>query len=178
MFKKQDQKQRYRVNFQIKFSPVMVVKDGQNLGVMPVESARNLAKSSDLDLVEVAPNARPPVCRIMDFGKFKYELSLKEKNKQHKEQVLKEIRMTPVIAEHDLGVKIKAAQRFLEDGHKVQVKIMYKRREVPHKELGYNILDKFLSELSSLGERKSQPSFSVNSKGAILVSTLEPKDKK
>ena len=179
MFKKQDQKPRYRVNFQIRFSPVMVIKDGENLGTMPVETARNMALAANLDLVEVAPSARPPVCRIMDFGKFKYELSLKEKGKQQKDCVLKEIRMTPNTAEHDLGVKIKHAQKFLEGGHKVQVKIMYKKREIPHKQLGYEVLDKFTKGLTEFGERKSQPSFSINSKGATLTSTLEPlKDKK
>jgi translation initiation factor IF-3 len=175
MFKNQDQKLRYRINYQIKFSPVMVVKEGQNLGVMSVDAARNLAKNEDLDLVEIAPNARPPVCRIMDFGKFKYELSIREKNKQHKDHVLKELRMTPVIAEHDLDVKIKSAKRFLEDGHKVQVKVMYKKREVPHKQLGYNILDKFVNELNGLFECKAPATFSVNTKGATLCSMLEPK---
>ena len=179
MFKKQDQKPRYRVNFQIKFSPVMVVKDGENLGTMSADAARNLAKSFEMDLVEVAPNARPPVCRIMDFGKFKYELSIKEKSKQQKDFVLKEIRMTPGIAENDLGVKIKAAQRFLEGGHKVQVKVMYKKREIPHKQLGYEVLEKFTKGLVELGERKTPPSFSINNKGAILSSTIEPlKEKK
>ena len=175
MFKHdQKQKQRFRVNYQIKFSPVMVVQDGKNLGTMPIETARYLATKAGLDLVEVAPSAKPPVCRIMDFGKFKYEISIKEKTKQQKDHVLKELRMSPVIAEHDLGVKINAAKRFLEGGNKVQVKVMYKRREIAHKELGYTILNKFVSELSGLGEQKSSPSFSVNPKGAILCSTLEP----
>ena len=156
----------------------MVVKDGQNLGTMTVDAARNLAKSEGLDLVEVAANARPPVCRIMDFGKFKYELSIKEKSKQHKESVLKEIRMTPGIADNDIGVKMKAAQRFLEEGHKVQVKVMYKKREIPHKQLGYDVLEKFSKGLIEVGERKSPPSFSINNKGAILSATLTPKDKK
>ena len=174
MFKKQDQKQRFRVNYQIKFSPVMVVKDGENLGSMAVEAARSLAVQVGLDLVEVAPNARPPVCRIMDFGKFKYEMSIKEKQKQQKDHVLKEMRMTPSTAENDLMTKINAVRRFLENGHKVQLKVLYKRREIPHKQLGYQILDKFVKELAGVGESKSVPSFSVNSKGATLTSTIEP----
>jgi translation initiation factor IF-3 len=174
MFNKKQQDQRYRTNYQIRFSPVMVIQDGKNLGTMSIDAARNVAMRAGLDLVEVAPNARPPVCRIMDFGKFKYEISLKEKTKQQKEHILKELRLSPVIAEHDLMVKLNAAKRFLLDGHKVLIKVMYKKREIPHKELGYTILSKLVAELNGIGEQKSPPSFSINAKGAILCSNLEP----
>ena len=127
MFKKPE-KQRFRVNYQIKLSPVMVIQDGQNLGNMSADAARSLATQAGLDLVEVSPNARPPVCRIMDFGKFKYEMSLKEKQKQQKDHVLKEVRMTPSTAENDLLTKINAAKRFLEGGHKVLAHICGKMR--------------------------------------------------
>jgi translation initiation factor IF-3 len=115
----------------------VVDADGEMLGVMDTERARALAREKGLDLVEVAANTRPPVCRIMDFGKYKYEQSKKERkarSRQHQQQ-LKEVKLRPKIERHDLEVKIRAARRFLTERHKVKVTMNFRGREVTHAEI-------------------------------------------
>ena len=121
-----------RANEQIRFSPVMVIDDtGQNLGVMPTFQARSLASAKDLDLVEIDPHARPPGCKIMDFGKFKYDKAKKEKlaRERQKETELKEIRLTAKIGVHDLEYKARQAREFFDRGHKVKVSMRLRGRE-------------------------------------------------
>lgn len=168
-----EQKKWYRVNRQIRFSPVMVILNDQNLGVMPTDKAMDLAYREGLDLVEVAPAARPPVCKIIDYGKFKYEQGLKDKKAkaQAKSQQLKEVRMRPSIAEHDLGVKINAVRDFLESGNKVQVRIEFKKRENLHKDLGFTLINKVVDALNEISKVTQPPRLD----GKYLGCILEPK---
>jgi translation initiation factor IF-3 len=170
----QNDKKYYRVNEKIRFSPVMVVdQDGQNLGALPVDKAKQLAKSAKLDLVEVAPHARPPVCRIMDFGKFKYDQSIKEKKQRGKSKTNqpKEVRLSPRIADHDIETKSKAIKKFIEAGFKVQVKLEYKKRENAHKNLGFAVMEKVLAHLEEVAAPKDPPKL----QGRFLMCMLEPK---
>jgi translation initiation factor IF-3 len=164
----------YRVNDKIRFSPVMVVdQDGKNLGSIPLDQAKQKARAVKLDLVEVAPQARPPVCRIMDFGKFRYEQGVKQKKQKGKTKTLelKEIRLSPRIADHDIETKAKAAERFVKAGHKVQLKLEYKRRENAHKDLGFEVMEKILNHLDELVDVQRAPKLD----GRFLTCLVEPK---
>ena len=126
---------------------------------MPIEQAITLAESLGLDLVEVAPNARPPVCRIMDYGKFKYEearKARKAKKKQHTVQV-KEVKFRPGIEEHDFEFKIRHATRFLEEGNKVKATMMYRGRQITHAEIGREVLMRVAKALEELGNIEPPP---------------------
>lgn len=139
-----------RINEEIRAREVRVVSsDNEQLGIMSVRDALAMAEDRHLDLVEVAPNGKPPVCRIMDFGKYRYEQQKREKEAKKKQKVLtlKEVKLRPNIEDHDFYVKMKAAQRFLEDGNKVKVTIMFRGRELSHPELGEKLLHRFASEL-------------------------------
>jgi len=149
-----------RVNERIRISPVRVVdEDGEMLGIMSADEGRALARERGLDLVEVAASSRPPVCRIMDFGKYKYEQNKKDRkarSKQHQQQ-LKEVKLRPKIERHDLDVKIRAARRFLSDHHKVKVTMNFRGREVTHAEIGRNILNRVAEELDDVGTVETAP---------------------
>ena len=163
-----------RVNEKIRISPVLVISDtGENLGSMNVANALTLARSKGLDLIEVSPDVRPPVCRTIDYGKFKYQKALKEReSKKHSKQAeLKEIRMRPVTAEHDLAVKMKAAKSFLEEGNTVLIKMKFERREVQFKELGFNLAKKIIDELADISCVKQPPSM----QGKFLTFVLNKK---
>ncbi len=142
-----------RINDRIRISPVRLVdEDGEQLGIVPTDEARSLATDRGLDLVEVAPNARPPVCKLMDYGKYKYEQQRKAreaKKKQHNVTV-KEVKLRPKIEKHDLDFKLRHARRFLEDGDKVKVTLMFRGREITHPELGVRVLEKVRSELEDV----------------------------
>ena len=128
-----------RINEQIRAREVRVnADDGEQLGVMSVEDALNLAIERNLDLVEIAPTAKPPVCRIMDFGKYRYEQQKRDKEarKRQKTVDVKEVKLRPGIEDHDFNTKYKNAVRFLEDGDKVKITIMFRGRELSHPELG------------------------------------------
>ena len=120
----------------------MVSSDGEQLGILSLKDALQLAVDRELDLVEVAPTAKPPVCRVMNYGKYRFEQSKREREARKKQKVveIKEIRMTPKIEEHDFQVKVKAATKFLKDGDKVKVMIRFRGREIVHAELGRNRL--------------------------------------
>ena len=126
---------------------------------MSLRSALQIAEERHLDLVEVAPNAKPPVCRIMDFGKFRYEQQKRDKEAKKKQKVLilKEVKLRPNIEDHDFYVKMKAAQRFLSEGSKVKVTIMFRGREMTHPELGQDGLDRFAKELGDTVVREKPP---------------------
>lgn len=147
----------------------MVSSTGEQLGILPVREALRIAGESQLDLVEVAPTAKPPVCRIMDFGKFKYEQQKRDKETKKKQKVVtvKEVKLRPNIEEHDFQVKLKNAQRFLADGDKVKVTIMFRGRELSHPELGREVLNKMASELKELAnvERAAK----LEGKNMILI---------
>lgn len=127
----------------------LISEDGNQVGIVAVQKALSLAQSKDLDLVEIAPDADPPVCRIMDYGKYKYKLEIMEKEKRKKQShiVIKEIKLRPKIDTNDLNTKIKHIERFLKNGNKVKVTVMFKGREIVHKEIGDNLIDKILKSL-------------------------------
>lgn len=165
----------YRVNNQIRISPVVVInQDGRNLGPIPVLKALDIAQECGLDLVEIAPNSRPPVCRIMDFGKFKFQQAVKEKEQRKKQSKLtqmKEIHLSPGIQAHDLETKLKSTRKFLESGHKVVIKLEFRRRELAHREFGDKVMSEFVSNLSELCEVISKP----KADGKTLCCTVGPK---
>lgn len=143
-----------RVNNQIRISPVRLIDaEGEQVGIVSIEDARAAAAGRGLDLVEVAPTARPPVVRVMDYGKYKYEEARKareSKKKQHQVRV-KEIKLRPKIEEHDLNFKSGHARRFLGEGNKVKVTMRFRGREMSHSELGAGVLERFAEELGDVG---------------------------
>ena len=167
-----DNKPHQRVNEQIRTSPVRVVSaDGKQLGIMAIDEALAQAKAAGLDLVEVAPNERPPVCRIMDFGKFKYQQK-KRQHKAHSRQIkVKEIRVRPKTGDHDIHVKVERAREFLAHKDKVLISVMFKGRELAHVEEGRRVLEEILQQLEDCGKIESPPS----QQGRRIVCTLGPK---
>ena len=143
------------MNTQILSSQVRLIDaDGENVGVVPIKDALMRAETAGLDLVEIVPNANPPVCKILDFGKFKYE-EQKRKNEARKKQKIievKEIKMRPGIDDHDYEVKMKAIHRFLEEGDKVKVTLRFRGREMAHQEIGAKVLDRVQGDLSALAK--------------------------
>jgi translation initiation factor IF-3 len=142
-----------RVNEQIRLSPVRLIDtDGAQLGVVPVDEAMTAAREKGMDLVEVAPNARPPVCRIMDYGRYKYEQAKAEREAKRKQHVtqMKEIKMRPNIEEHDFEFKTRHIKRFLQERDKVKVTIMFRGREMAHTENGKEVLDDVIEEIGDL----------------------------
>lgn len=142
-----------RINEEIRAREVRVVADdGEQLGIMSGRDALNLALERHMDLVEIAPNAKPPVCRIMDYGKYRYEQQKRDKEARKKQKSfdVKEVKLRPGIEDHDFDVKFKNAVRFLEDGDKVKVTIMFRGRELSHPELGEVLLIKMAKKLENL----------------------------
>lgn len=148
------------MNRQIRISPVrLIAADGEQLGILPVEQALAAAEGEGLDLVEVAPNARPPVCRIMDYGKFKYEQARKTRQarkKQHQVQI-KEVKFRPGIELHDFEFKVRHARRFLEEGNKVKTTMMFRGRQMAHPELGWEVLSRVADVLEDVGRVEAEP---------------------
>ncbi len=165
--------QRVRVNDQIRISPIRLIDaDGEQLGIVSLDEARNRATEAGLDLVEVAPDARPPVCRLMDYGKFKYEEARRAreaKKKQHTMQV-KEVKYRPGIEEHDYEFKTRHVRRFLEDGDKVKVTMMFRGRQLSHPELGLEVLERVLGDVEDIGKIESQPT----REGRTMMMVLAP----
>ena len=160
-----------RVNSQIRISPLRVIgPDGTQYGVITLDEALNRAREADLDLVEVAPNERPPVCRIMDFGKFKYEKNKKSGQKTHQTKT-KEIRLRPKTGEHDVETKVRQAIGFLKHKDKVQVTVMFKGRELAHVEEGQRVMQQILADLAEYSKLESPPS----QQGKKMIAMLAPK---
>lgn len=162
------------VNHKIRSREVRVVdSEGEQLGVMPLEEALRLAQEKNLDLVNVAPQARPPVCRIMDFGRYKYEQSKRDKEarKKQKTTAVKEVKMRPGIDEHDFQVKKRNALRFLENGDKVKVTIIFRGRQITHPELGKKQCQKMASELEEVATVEREPRM----EGRNMVMFLAPR---
>jgi translation initiation factor IF-3 len=139
-----------RVNDRIRISPIRLIdQHGEQVGIIATDEARDIATDAGLDLVEVAPNSRPPVCRIMDYGKYKYEQARKAKEAKKKQHTItvKEIKLRPKIEEHDYGFKMRHARRFLDDGDKVKFTLRFRGREMTHPELGVRVLEKIKDEL-------------------------------
>ena len=135
----------------------MVSADGEQLGVMPTEDALSRAQDAGLDLVEVAPNERPPVCRIMDYGKFKYEKNKKKSGGQSHHTKTKEIRLRPKTGDEDIRTKIRQAERFLKQKDKVQVTVLFRGREMAHIEEGRRVMEGVLEQLDPIAKVESRP---------------------
>ncbi len=137
----------------------MVAPDGSQVGILALNDALRIARELDLDLVEVAPQARPPVCRLLDYGKYRYEMGLKAREAKRKQgaSVLKEMKMRPKIDRHDYATKKGHIERFLGEGHKVKVTIMYRGREMAHTELGARILDRLADDLKPIAHVETLP---------------------
>lgn len=165
-----------QINEQIRDKEVRLIgQEGEQLGIMSSREAQALANEKNLDLVKISPNANPPVCKIMDYGKYKYEVAKKEKESRKKQKValVKEVRLRPAIEENDLKTKAKNAIKFLESGDKVKVAVRFRGRELGHKEIGYQVIKTFLDMVSDAGTPDKEPKFEGNS----LVVILEPKKK-
>jgi translation initiation factor IF-3 len=149
-----------------------VSENGDQLGTMPTSKALTLAMSKGLDLVEIAPNANPPVCKIINFGKYKYELARKEKEtrKHQTPAVVKEIKFHPNVEEHDYQTKLRHIKEFLSKGYRVKVSVMFRGRENEHRELGYHLIQRSMEELANESIVEAQPKMLGN----MLVMVLRP----
>ncbi len=164
-----------RINEEIRAREVRVIgSDGEQLGIMSGREAQQLAYEKHLDLVEIAPTAKPPVCRIMDYGKYRYVQQKREKESRKKQKTfdIKEVKLRPGIEEHDFNVKFKNAVRFLEDGDKVKVTIMFRGRELSHPELGEVLLNKMAAQLKEMAVVERQPK--LEGKNMIMIVAPKP----
>lgn len=162
------------MNEEIRTKEVRLVSEtGEQLGIMHPKEALNIALSRGLDLVEVAPSAKPPVCKIMDVGKFKYEQSKRERDARKKQKIInvKEVKLRPSIEDHDFEVKTKSAIRFLEDGDKVKVTIMFRGRELSHPELGQELLVRVAEMVQEVATVEKNPKL----EGKNMTMILTPK---
>lgn len=152
---------KLRINREIRAREVRLVGDkGEQLGVMPIDQAREMATRQSLDLVEVAATAVPPVCRLLDYGKYKYEQSKKERQarKSQKVSLLKEVRIRPKIGIHDFEAKAKKARKLLEGGDKVKVSVLFRGREITHPDIGLGLLKKMAETVKEVASLERQPS--------------------
>jgi translation initiation factor IF-3 len=173
-------KETVRVNEEIRVPQVRVIDaDGSALGVLETKAAIALARSRELDLVEIAPKAEPPVCKIINFGKFKYEKQKREKvqRKNQVVQILKEIRFHPNTDSHDFEFKTKHAINFLEEGNKVKASVMFKGREMAYTQLGETLLQKFVEKISEIAKVESPIKLEGRNMNVIVV-PIKTKPKK
>ena len=165
-------KQELPTNRQIRAKEVQLIgENGEKLGVNPFEKALEIAEEKNLDLVLVSPNVNPPVCKIMNYGKYKFEQAKKEKEAKKKQKVLevKEIRVTPNIEEHDFSFKAKNARKFLEDGNKVKITVRFRGREVNNSKAGEAVLDKFIQALEEVAVVEKSPKLEGKNMFTILA---------
>ena len=158
----------------------MVGPDGEQLGVLSREEALAKAEELDLDLVEVAPNADPPVCKLMDYGKFRYQQQKRAHEAKKKQTVIqvKEVKVRPKIDEHDYQFKLKHVKRFLEGGDKAKVSVVFRGREIVHRDLGRKLLDRFIEETKDIGEIESMPKMEGRNMTMILAAKSQKSEKK
>jgi len=170
--KRYQQNRNYiRKNDKIRAREVRVIgPDGEMLGVMPPEEAVKIAKSHGLDLVEVAASARPPVCRILEFGKYKYELSKSKRNKEKTAKRVKEAKFRPRIEEHDYMTKVRRSEKFLHQGNKLKITLMFRGREMEHVNLGMDLVKQAIKDLSGVGKADDQPKLN----GRFIIVSLSP----
>ena len=167
-----DQQRTQRVNEQIRIREVRLIgADGEQLGVMPTARALELAREANLDLVEVAAQAKPPVCKILDFGKFRYQQSRKANKGKTAQVKLKEIRLRPKTGDHDIETKVNQARRFLEHKDKVMVNVLFRGREMQHKEEGQRIIKIIMEKLEDVSKVEKAPSM----EGRRMTALLAPK---
>ena len=151
-----------RTNERIRATQVQVISsDGKNLGTLSTQEAINIAKQKGLDLIEISPNTNPPICKIIDIGKYKYDLQKKASKAKKKQKIvnLKEIKLRTVTEIHDYNFKIKNAQKFLKKGDKVKFTVQFKGREMQHTGLGYDLMERIKNDTSALGKVEVNPKF-------------------
>ncbi|WP_406566414.1 translation initiation factor IF-3 [Jeotgalibacillus aurantiacus] len=153
----------------------LIDQNGEQLGIKSKNEALDIAARVNLDLVLVAPNAKPPVARIMDYGKFKFEQQKKEKEARKNQKVinLKEVRLSPTIDEHDFNTKLRNARKFLEKGDKVKASIRFRGRAITHKEIGQRVLERFAEECKDVSTVESKPKMDGRSMFLMLAPTIE-----
>jgi len=164
----------HRINNRIDAREVRLIGvDGQNVGVVPLRQALMMAEDANLDLVEISPDARPPVCKILDYGKYKFQEQKKAAEARKKQKVIeiKEIKMRPMIDDHDYDVKMRAIKRFFEEGDKVKITLRFRGREMAHQELGQQLLNRVKSDTMEIAKVESEPRF----EGRQIVMVLAPR---
>ena len=172
-FQKRTKHKGPRSNNRIVSAEVQVISsDGQNLGILNTQEAITIAKNEGLDLIEIAQNAKPPVCKIMDMGKYKYDLQKKanQAKKKQKTVSLKEIKLRPGTETHDYNFKIKNAKKFISKGNKVKFSVKFKGREMQHTELGKELMNKIIEETKDIAKVESHPKF----EGKQMVMIIQP----
>jgi len=163
-----------RINHRIEAREVRLIgADGENIGVVPTRQALAMAEEANLDLVEISPDAKPPVAKILDYGKFKFQEQKRAAEARKKQKVIeiKEIKMRPMIDDHDYDVKMKAIKRFFEDGDKVKITLRFRGREMAHQELGHKLLNRVKADTVEIAKVESEPRF----EGRQIVMVIAPK---
>jgi translation initiation factor IF-3 len=162
------------INDEIRVKEVRLIgADGEQLGIIPIREALQLAMDANLDLVNVAPTAKPPVCRVMDYGKFRYEMQKKEKEARKNQKIvdIKEIRLSASIDEHDFQTKLRNAVKFLNDGDKVKASVRFRGREIAHSEIGRRVLERLATETAEIAAQERAPKL----EGRSMIMILTPK---
>ena len=170
-------KNNRQINDEIRAPKLRVISDkGEQLGIMTREEARRISEQKNLDLVCVSPNADPPVCKILDYGKYRYELQKREKEarKKQSQAQVKEIRLSTFIEEHDIGVKAKTAEKFLKNGDKVKVTLRFRGRERDYKQRGFEVMERFAECVNEVADVEKKPKF----EGRSLTMFLAPRSNK
>ncbi len=163
-----------RINEEIRVREVQLIdQNGQNLGPVGIEAALQKSQEAGLDLVEISPNASPPVCKILDYGKYKYQAQKKAAEARKKQKIVevKEIKLRPMIDDHDYDVKMRSMQRFFEEGDKVKVTLRFRGREMAHQELGYQLLNRVKDDTLKIAKVEQEPRF----EGRQVVMVLAPR---
>ena len=172
-FQRRSKPQGPKANERIRALDVQVIgSEGKNMGVLPINKAIEMAKKEGLDLIEISPNANPPVCKIMDMGKYKYDLQKKANLAKKKQKIvsLKEIKLRPGTEIHDYTFKIKNAKKFILKGDKVKFTVKFKGREMQHVELGKNLMNRIIEDTKEIGKIETQPKF----EGKQMIMVIQP----
>ena len=172
-FQRRSKPQGPKANERIRALDVQVIgSDGDNLGAMPLNKAIELAKQEDLDLIEISPKANPPVCKIMDMGKYKYDMQKKASKAKKNQKIasLKELKLRPGTETHDYNFKIKNAKKFLTKGDKVKFTVKFKGREMQHVQLGKNLMDRIIKDIQEVGKVEVMPKF----EGKQMIMIVQP----
>jgi len=180
-FRRKPSQPENRTNAQIRVPSVRVIDpEGNQLGILPTAEALEKAREMGLDLVEVAPNADPPVCKIMDYGKFRYQQQKRAHEAKKKQTVIqvKEIKIRPKIDDHDYQFKLQHVRRFLKGGDKAKVSVFFRGREIVHRDLGRKLLERFIEDTEDLGEVESTPKMEGRSMTLILAAKAHKSEKK
>jgi translation initiation factor IF-3 len=168
------QKDGPRINQEIRSREVQLIDStGDNKGVVDFQTAMGMAEAAGLDLVEIAPNSSPPVCKILDYGKYKYQAQKKAAEARKKQKIVevKEIKLRPMIDDHDYDVKMRSMKRFFEEGDKVKITLRFRGRELAHQELGFKLLDRVKTDVGLLAKVESEPRF----EGRQMTMVLAPR---